>query len=128
AVAQGFFCEMLIKDGRASESIELLNQSLLTLQKSFALSPTDEQAHFRIANVQAGLGRGYAALASDETTSATRRLAHWHEARTWFQKSQETYKIFYDAGKLSGDDATRLGVVTEEIAKCDAAIRRLSGN
>jgi hypothetical protein len=44
------------------------------------------------------------------------------------QKSQETYKVFYDAGKLSGDDAARLEVVTEEIAKCEAAIARLSGN
>jgi hypothetical protein len=72
AVAQGFFCEMFIKNGRAAESID--------------------------------------------------------EARTWFQKSQEIYKIFVNAGKLSGDDAARLVVVTEEIAKCDAAIARLSGN
>lgn len=128
AVAQGFFCEMLIKNGRAAESIELLNQSLLQLQKSFARSPTDQMAHMRIANVQAGLGRGYAALASDETASATRRLAHWREARTWFQKSQEIFKIFHDAGKLGGDDATRLGVITEEIAKCEAAIARLGKN
>jgi hypothetical protein len=33
-----------------------------------------------------------------------------------------------DAGKLSGDDAARQDVVIEEIAKCDAAIARLSGN
>lgn len=52
------------------------------------------------------------ALASDETTPAPRRLAHWHEARTWFQESQEIYKVFYDAGKLSCHDAARLGVVT----------------
>jgi eukaryotic-like serine/threonine-protein kinase len=128
AVAQGFLSEMLIKDGRAAESIQLLNQSLLALQKSFALSPTDEQAHFRIANVQAGLGRGYAALASEETTSRTRRLAHWHDAQTWFQKSQEIYKTFYNAGKLAGEDATRLKMVTEEIAKCEAATARLNGN
>jgi len=54
-------------------------------------------------------------------------LADWREARSWFQKSQEIYKTFLDAGKLTGEDAARLDVVIEEIARCDAAIARLTG-
>jgi len=73
------------------------------------------------------LGKGYAALASDDKTSAQNRLADWREARSWFQKSQEIYKTFLDAGKLTGEDAARLDVVIEEIARCDAAIARLTG-
>jgi eukaryotic-like serine/threonine-protein kinase len=126
AVVQGFYCEILIDNGRAAESIELLNQSLLALQKSFALSPTDEQAHFRIAMVQGWLGKGYAALASDETTSAAKRLPIWRDARSWFLKSQKNLQQFRDAGKLTGDDSARLDAVNEEIAKCDAAIARLT--
>ena len=128
ATVQTFVCEMMIKTGSAAEAIKLLNQSLLTLEKSFAASPTDEQAHFRLANVQAALGKGYAALASDDKTSAQKRLAHWREARSWLQKSQEIYKVFRDAGKTTGEDAARLDAVIEGIAKCDAAIARLGGN
>jgi hypothetical protein len=116
----------MIKTGDAAEAIKLLNQSLLTLEKSFAASPSDEMAHFRVGNVQQALGQGYAALASDDKTSTPKRLAHWREARAWFQQSQEIYKVLREAGKITGEDGARLDVVTEEIAKCDAAIARLT--
>ncbi|MBI2838288.1 MAG: protein kinase [Acidobacteria bacterium] len=126
ATVQTFVSEMMIKNGEAAEAIKLLRQSLLSLEKSIAASPTDEIARFRIGSVQAGLGKGYAALASDSRTSAERSLADWREARSWFQKSREVYTVFRDAGKLTGEDAARLDSVIEEIAKCDAAIARLT--
>ena len=126
ATVQTTVCELMIKTGDAAEAIKLLNQSLLTLEKSFAASPSDEMAHFRVGNVQQALGQGYAALASDDKTSTPKRLAHWREARSWFQKSQEIYKALREAGKITGEDGARLEVVTEEIARCDAAIARLT--
>ena len=126
ATVQTTVCENMIKTGDAAEAINLLNQSLLTLEKSFAASPSDEMAHFRVGNVQQALGQGYAALASEEKTSTQKRLAHWREARSWFQKSQEIYKALREAGKITGEDGARLDVVTEEIAGCDAAIARLT--
>jgi serine/threonine protein kinase/tetratricopeptide (TPR) repeat protein len=126
AAVQAFVCQMMIKTGSAAEAIKLLNQSLQTLEKLFAASPTDETVHFRIAVVQQELGNGHAALASADKTSA-QRLAHWREARSWFQKSQEIYQVFRAAGKTTGEDGARLDVVTGEIAKCDAAIIRLIG-
>ena len=126
ATVQTTVCENMIKTGDAAEAVKLLNQSLLTLEKSFAASPSDEMAHFRVGNVQQALGQGYAALASDDETSTPKRLAHWREARSWFQKSQEIYKALREAGKITGEDAARLDVVTEEIAKCDAAVVRLT--
>jgi len=127
AMVQSFVSEMMIKNGEAAEAIKLLIQSHLALEKSFADSPTDEIAHFRMANVEAALGQGYAALASESKTSAQKRLVHWREARSWFQKSQEIYKTFLDAGKLAGEDAARLDTVIEGITKCDAAIGKLTG-
>ena len=128
ATIQTFVCEMMIKTGEASEAIKLLSQSLLTLEKSFTASPTDEIAHFRIAITQENLGQGFANLASESKTPVQKRLIHWREARSWFLKSQAIYKVFNEAGKLVGEDATRLVTVTEGIAKCDAAIARLTGN
>lgn len=126
ATVQTTVCEMMIKTGDAAEAIKLLNQSLLTLEKSFAASPSDAIAHFRVGNVKQALGQGYAVLASDDKTSTQKRLAHWREARSWFQKSQEIYKALREAGKITGEDGARLDIVTEEIAKCDAAIARLT--
>jgi hypothetical protein len=116
----------MIKNGEAAEAIRLLKESLVLLERSFAASPTDEIAHFRIAILKAGLGQGYVAMASDEKAPAEKRLAHWREARSWYQKSKEIYQQFLDAGKLTGEDADRLKVVVEEIARCDAALAQLS--
>jgi hypothetical protein len=126
AMVQAFACEMMIKTGSADEAIKLLSEAHETLSKSFAASPTDQIVHFRMANVEAALGQGYLTLASDERAPEQRRLTQWREARSWLQKSQDIYKTFLDAGELTGDDATRLDVVTEDLAKCDAAIARLT--
>lgn len=125
AVFQTFVCKMMVETGNAAEAITLLNQSLRTLEKSFANSPTDESAHFKIAMVQAELGRAFASLASDRSLSLQQRLAHWRESRSWLEKSLKIYKAFRDAGKTTGEEAGWVDVVTEEIAKCDAAIAGL---
>jgi tetratricopeptide (TPR) repeat protein len=117
----------MIKTGHAAEAIKLLNQPLVIFEKLFAASPSDELAHFRIANIQEVLGQGYAALAADVRTPVQKRLANWREARSWFEKSLKTYTSFRDAGKTTGEEAANVDVVTEQIAKCDAAIARLSG-
>jgi eukaryotic-like serine/threonine-protein kinase len=127
ATAQTVVCEMMIKTGNAAEAIKLLNLSLLTLEKSFAASPTDETIHFRIALVEQQLGMGYESVASHDDRTSAQGLAHWREARSWFQKSREIYKVFKEAGKITGEEGARLDVVTEEIVKCDAAIARLTG-
>jgi serine/threonine protein kinase len=124
---QTFVAEMMIKNGEAGQAIKLLDQSLLSLEKSFAASPTDEIAHFRIATTQAALGQANIALALDEATSPQMRLTFWREARSWLQKSREIFKIFNDEGKLIGEDAAKFETVNADIGRCDAAILRLSG-
>jgi eukaryotic-like serine/threonine-protein kinase len=127
AMFQTFVGEMMIKNGEAGEAIKLLNQSLLNLEKSFAASPTDEIAHFRIAITQSGLGQAHIALASDETTSPHTRLTFWRDARSWLQKSRGILKIFNDEGKLIGEDAAKFEAVNADISRCEAAIVRLTG-
>ena len=122
AMTQTLVGELMIKNGEAADAIKLLRAPLIALEKSFAASPTDEIAHVRLANVQAELGKGHAALATDGRYTSSERMVHWREARSWFQKSQAIYKIFLDAGKLTGEDAARLDAVNEAIAKCNTAI------
>ena len=126
AIAQTLVCEMMIKTGDAAEAIKLLSESLTAIEKSFAASPTDEIAHFRLATIQADLGHAHVVLATEPTTPGEKRLAHWREARSWFQKSREILQSFRDAGKLTGEDSAKLDAVNEGLAKCDAAIARLS--
>lgn len=107
----------MIKTGSAEEALKSLSESLLMLEKSYAASPTDEILHFRIALIQANLGHGHVALANDQKSSPAQRLAHWREARSWFQKSQGILQVFDDGGKLTGDDAAKFVAVKENLAK-----------
>ena len=126
ANVQTLVCEMMIKTGDASEAIKLLSESLAVLEKSFAASPTDEILHFRIALIQANLGHGHTALATDLKTPPAQRPAHWREARSWFLRSREILQRFRDAGKLAREDSATLDAVNEGIARCDAATDRLT--
>ena len=125
AAFQTFYSEMLIQNGRASEAIEALSQSLQTFEKSYAASPNDEISHFRIAEAQAGLARGYFTLASDNSINTSKRLIHLNIARDFFQKSLAIYKSFQEAGMLTGEESDRIEIVTKGLAECDAAIARL---
>lgn len=126
AEAQAFVAEMMIKAGNADDAIGLLNKSLQDLERSFAASPNDKAAQFRIANVQAELGKAYASLA-DKQKSPAQSLSHWREARTWFQKSLAIYKLLRESTTIAGEDGARFDVVSAELAKTDAAIAQLNG-
>lgn len=126
ATVQAFVCGLLIETGNPGEAVRLLDQSLVTLESSFAASPNDELAHFRLANVQAALGTAHAALASAKGIPAGKRLHEWRQARSWFEKSMEIYKPFRAAGKTTGDDDAKVDVAAQGIKRCDAEIERLT--
>ena len=115
--------EILVAKGQANGALENFRRALTILERE----PVRSGRTTGLASTYAGLGKGHAALAANHKTSVQQRLAHWREASSWFQKSLEIYRVFRDAGKLSGEEAAKVSVVTEEIAKCDAAIARLGG-
>lgn len=121
AAAQIVVCQMMIRTGNAAEAITLLHQSRATVERLFASSPTDAIAQFRIATVQEMLGTGYVALASDRSTPVQKRLVHWGEAQSWFEKSLKIYKSFRDTGKTTGEDAAKVDVIT--MKECRVAKR-----
>lgn len=124
ATTQASVCDMMIKSGEAIEAVKLLMESLEPLEKSYAASPTDEIAHFRIAVVQSSLGEGHKAIATDDRTPASQKLAHWREALSWFQKSRDILQSFKNEGKLTGDDLAKFESVVSAIAESEAAISR----
>jgi tetratricopeptide (TPR) repeat protein len=125
AATKTLVAEILIKAGNTGEAISLLTQSLRELERSYAASPNDEAAHFRIAGAQALLGKAQAELAAREKNPA-QSLAHWREAHAWFEKSLAVYKPLVDSGKVSGEEAEQSGEIAAELAKAEAAIARLT--
>lgn len=115
--------EILLAKGEAGGALENFRKAVTILERE----PVRSGRTTGLASSYAGLGKGHAALAANHKTSAQQRLAHWCEARSWFQKSLEIYRMLRDAGKLTGEDGARLDTVIKEIAKCDAAIARLGG-
>lgn len=118
------YAEVFRAKGEVQAALDNYRKALSILERE----PVRRAQTRDLASAYEGLGKGYAALASEGKTSAQKRLAHWREARSWFQKSLEIYGVSRDAGKLTGEEAARLDLVAEEIAKCDAAIARLTRN
>jgi len=118
---------MMIKNNQASEAIQLITRALSTVEKSFASSPTDGVAHYRIAIAQMALGKGYSALGADNNLPQRQQLSNWLQARSWLQKAYDILKVFRDEGKLkSPEDEARFKDLDDAMANCDAAISRLT--
>lgn len=107
-----------IKKANADSAISQVEKNLSALKLLQEKSPSDETVLFRISNAHELLGRGIAAKAKRNDDKN-----QWKEARSYFQKSFETYKKFKDEGKAIGLDAKRVDEMVEEIAKCDSAFR-----
>jgi len=116
------YAEVLAAKGDVNGALVIYHKALSILERE----PVRKIQTRSLANAYEGLGNGYVALASNSGVVAPKSLTHWREARSWFQKGEEIYNGFRDTGKLSGEDSAKLDEINEGLAKCDAAIRRLT--
>jgi tetratricopeptide (TPR) repeat protein/tRNA A-37 threonylcarbamoyl transferase component Bud32 len=77
------------------------------------------QAYMRVAAIHAALG------ASPRLGAAERR-EHWRTSRQLYASSLDVWQDMQKRGILTAEDRTKPEEVTAEIARCDAALRRLA--
>jgi hypothetical protein len=93
-----------------------------------AAHPDILEAQYVLADAYAGR----AELSREETSNphegAQQQIRHWNEARSWYRRSLQAWKeishpgVRTPVGFACGDPK----LVQREIAKCDAALNRLS--
>jgi hypothetical protein len=78
-----------------------------------------------LAEVRYELGTVHATFGADEALPPAERLAHWREARSWFQLAYDTHAAMREAGTLITFDAEMPQEGAKRLAECGAAIAEL---
>ena len=115
----------LAADGKTREGIESAAKANQILERVSASDVADSYfALTALADARAALGYAYSHLAAEQGISETARKASWQSAREWYEKSFATWSDAKQKGPLGRPDAAKPGKISEEIAKCNAALAR----
>jgi len=114
--------ETLEKVNDNLEAIASYRRSAMFNEKFLAANPTNALVRPALATDYFKLGKQYAMLASDTKTPRSKRLDHWREARSWYQRSLNTLLELRDSGALAAAYAVKPDEAAREIARCDAAL------
>lgn len=113
--------KLLIEIGQIETARSMLTEALAEVERMWSASPADETLRINIASMNEELG--YSHLASARRGSRDSR-AHALRARTYLERSIETFRSFRDAGKLVGTQAKKVELLEKEIAVCDGLLAR----
>ncbi len=109
----------------ASETALELHRKALALRESLASeSPANADFSGALADSCLDLGKMLTMAASSNRSPPGGQLRLWTEARALFQRSQDIYLKLKDSGALTKDQASNLGELANEVARCDAAMSR----
>jgi tetratricopeptide (TPR) repeat protein len=114
--------ETLEKVNDNLEAIASYRRSAMFNEKFLAANPTNALVRPALATDYFKLGKQYAMLASDTKTPRSKRMDHWREARSWYQRSLDTLLELRASGALAAAYAVKPDEAAREIARCDAAL------
>jgi non-specific serine/threonine protein kinase/serine/threonine-protein kinase len=112
---------LLVKASKTTD-IEYVLEGLEIRRNLYAAEPTNPRRRDTVANSYAQLGETEAILAASARIPPAKRIAHWKEARSWYQRALEIYTDLKAKGTLRGKDSGEPDRIVREIAKCDAAL------
>jgi serine/threonine protein kinase/tetratricopeptide (TPR) repeat protein len=123
ALAENQLGLLLAKTGQAS-GLEYEIKALEIRRKLFADDPNNKGRQEAVAVSYATLGDTEQIVASRPHTSASYSSRHWRQARSWYEQAQQSYQSLRSAAALRGEEAGEPDRIAQEIAKCDANLRK----
>lgn len=114
-----------LKLGETGATQETLQAMLRLREELYQEDPENPSLQSDLAYGYCALGDWHAHLA---TTVAADSLTHWRAALAFYQRGLPLFLVLRDRGQLIGGTAAKPTGVIQDIAKCEAAIARLSRN
>jgi serine/threonine protein kinase len=114
---------LMVKAGKTTD-IEYIREGLEIRHKLYAAEPANPRRRDTVANSYAQLGDAEAILSTNPRVPPAQRIAHWKEARSWYQLALEIYSDLKVKGALRGKDSAEPDRIAREIAKCDAVLSK----
>jgi tetratricopeptide (TPR) repeat protein/predicted Ser/Thr protein kinase len=114
--------DMLARNGDSDGALAHF-RSMLALRQALATEkPSNAQAQIDLAFGYLRFGELYAILGGASAIPASKRVEHWREARSWYQRSLAVLLDLGERGLLPAERVATMEMITREIAKCDAAL------
>jgi eukaryotic-like serine/threonine-protein kinase len=119
----------LAADGKEAEGIRSAGKAVHLLETLAAADHADTNfKSTEVAYARSALAETYSRLAVKPGVPETSKIASWREARSWYQKSLDTWLLLKKKAPLGRFDAAQPDKIKIEIAKCDAALAKLNAN
>lgn len=138
ALAYFEYANLLARSGRTAEALESYGKVVAIREVMSATDPTNIRDRRDLAVSYSKLGELHSAIASDSKSTATKQIASWREARSWYQRSLD---IVFDVrekgllpasgiqlGAMMSPSSLKVENISNEIARCDGALARLQGS
>ena len=103
-----------------------LIQSLNIRRQLLSNDPDNDGRKEAVGNSYQLLGDAEISLASSGRRSENPAWQHWRSARSWYKQALDIMVDLQTKGELRGYDARRPNEVRQALAKCDAALAKLS--
>jgi eukaryotic-like serine/threonine-protein kinase len=126
--AHGSLASAYMRLGTVSADAGYLTNALESCRKALTLSEKISAIYpIYVADANHSLGYVYGKLASDQTKPVVERLAHWRNARSYYQRCLDIMLDLRKRGALSEVEADDITTTIKDIARCDAEIEKLEG-
>ncbi len=119
----------LAADGKPSQGVQSAREAVRILEAlvaadrgDTAFKPSD------LAYARSALAEAYSRLAQEHGRSDTAKIASWREARSWYEKSLDTWLQLKKKAPLAQFDAAQPDYISEEISRCNAALSKLTAH
>jgi serine/threonine protein kinase len=114
---------LMVKAGKTT-NVEYIREGLEIREELYAAEPANPRRRDIVGNSYAQLGEAEAILALNPHIPLAKRISHWREARSWYQRALGIYSDLKAKGALRGKDAGEPDRIAREIAECDAALNK----
>jgi hypothetical protein len=119
----------LAADGKEAEGIQSAGKAVHLLETLAAADHADTNfKSTEVAYARSALAETYSRLAVKPGIPQTSKIASWREARSWYQKSLDTWLLLKQKTPLGKFDAAQPDKIAIEIAKCDATLANLNAS
>ena len=120
--------DVLRKRGEPTAALEEYLRAEETFEEVARNDPANSEIRSRAALSYSKVGAAYVLLASSEKSPASQRMARWRTARSWFQRSADSWTELGGRDHLTKPYQSEPEKVAQQIARCDAELAKLSNS
>jgi non-specific serine/threonine protein kinase/serine/threonine-protein kinase len=111
----------LVARGDIAQGLESIRKALAIFEQL----PAPENTEY-VADAHGAIGLAYSRLAAQPGIPGSARMANWEQACTAYRKSLDNWLVVKGRGALTMYDVHEPERISAELAKCDAALAKLS--